>query len=125
MAVKKKTKDPESPLSPVDQIKAYLSDDAHKDDHYNFEEDHDYIVSSGSLTLDLEMSGGIRPSRPGPPWHNAPHWDSQRAPGGCKRFLLNLREPGGVPRNEVPGNLGTFSSFLAHLVGFLMVSSPF
>lgn len=62
MAVKKKTKDPESPLSPVDQIKAYLSDDAHKDDHYNFEEDHDYIVSSGSLTLDLEMSGGIRPS---------------------------------------------------------------
>ena len=62
MAAKKKTKSSETTLSPVDQIKAYLSDDAHKDEHYNFEEEHKYIVSSGSLTLDLEMSGGIRPS---------------------------------------------------------------
>ena len=31
-----------------------------------------------------------------------------------------------IPRNEVPGYLGNFSPFLAHLVGFLVVSSsPF
>lgn len=32
-----------------------------KDSHYNYEENSDYCVSSGSLKLDIEMGGGIRP----------------------------------------------------------------
>ncbi len=57
MAVKKKTTEA---LSPVQQIQSYLKDN--KEDHYNFEETPEYTVSSGSLLLDIEMSGGIRPS---------------------------------------------------------------
>ena len=57
MAVKKKTTEE---LSPVQQIQSYLKDN--KEDHYNFEETPEYTVSSGSLLLDIEMSGGIRPS---------------------------------------------------------------
>jgi len=45
--------------SPLDQIYAYLKE--HKGDHYNFEEERDYTVSSGSLLLDIEMGGGIKP----------------------------------------------------------------
>ena len=45
--------------SPVEQIQSYLKE--HKNDHYNFEEEHTYSVSSGSLLLDIEMGGGIRP----------------------------------------------------------------
>ncbi len=45
--------------SPVNQIKEYLKQ--HKGDHYNFEEEKHYVVSSGSLLLDIEMGGGIRP----------------------------------------------------------------
>ncbi len=45
--------------TPLGQIQAYLND--HKNDHYNFEEEHTYSVSSGSLLLDIEMGGGIRP----------------------------------------------------------------
>ena len=56
MAKSKKTVDD---ATPVGQIQAYLND--HKDDHYNFEEEHTYSVSSGSLLLDIEMGGGIRP----------------------------------------------------------------
>lgn len=48
-----------SESSPVQQIESYLKD--HKNDHYNFEEEHTYTVSSGSLLLDIEMGGGIRP----------------------------------------------------------------
>jgi len=40
-------------------IEAYLKD--HKDEHYNFEKEQTYTVSSGSLLLDIEMNGGIRP----------------------------------------------------------------
>lgn len=54
-----KTKKTNSETSPVAQIEAYLKD--HKNDHYNFEEEHTYSVSSGSLLLDIEMGGGIRP----------------------------------------------------------------
>ena len=54
-----KTKKTSSETSPVTQIEAYLKD--HKNDHYNFEEEHTYTVSSGSLLLDIEMGGGIRP----------------------------------------------------------------
>ena len=57
MAVKKKTAETQTPLQ---QIQSYLKDN--KEDHYNFEETPEYTVSSGSLLLDIEMSGGIRPS---------------------------------------------------------------
>jgi len=55
----RKAKEQTAEVSHVDQIKAYLQNN--KDDHYNFEEQTDYVVSSGSLVLDIEMSGGIRP----------------------------------------------------------------
>ena len=45
--------------SPVEQIQAYL--ERNKGDHYNFEEERVYTVSSGSLLLDIEMGGGIKP----------------------------------------------------------------
>jgi RecA/RadA recombinase len=45
--------------SPLAQIEAYLNQN--KNDHYNFETEHVYTVSSGSLLLDIEMNGGIRP----------------------------------------------------------------
>ena len=32
-----------------------------KDHHYAFDNNIDYVISSGSLTLDIEMSGGIHP----------------------------------------------------------------
>ena len=54
--MKKKTA---SQGSPVDQIQAYL--EQHKGDHYNFEEERVYTVSSGSVLLDIEMGGGIKP----------------------------------------------------------------
>ena len=34
---------------------------AKKDDHYNFEKSIDYKASSGSLQLDLNLSGGFGP----------------------------------------------------------------
>ena len=34
---------------------------ANKDDHYNFEEEIDYKVSSGSLQFDLQLGGGFGP----------------------------------------------------------------
>ena len=46
-------------VSPVDQIQAYL--EQNKGDHYNFEEERSYVVSSGSLLMDIEMGGGIGP----------------------------------------------------------------
>ena len=57
MSAKKKTTEP---LTPLQQIQSYLQDN--KEDHYNFDETPEYMVSSGSLLLDIEMSGGIRPS---------------------------------------------------------------
>jgi RecA/RadA recombinase len=58
MAPKKKEKNTEG-VSPLDQISAYL--ESNKGDHYNFEEERSYTVSSGSLLLDIEMGGGIGP----------------------------------------------------------------
>jgi len=55
--MKKKTKTEGS--SPKDQIHQYLKQ--HQGDHYNFEEERTYTVSSGSLLLDIEMGGGIKP----------------------------------------------------------------
>tara|TARA_Y100000004_G_scaffold196884_2_gene268555 strand:+ start:413 stop:1504 length:1092 start_codon:yes stop_codon:yes gene_type:complete len=45
--------------SPLEQIQVYLNDN--KADHFNFEEERTYVVSSGSLLLDIEMGGGIGP----------------------------------------------------------------
>ena len=45
--------------SPAEQIKAYLKNN--KQDHYAFDQAETYRVSSGSLLLDIEMGGGIRP----------------------------------------------------------------
>ena len=55
--MKKKTKN--EGASPKDQIHQYLKQ--HQGDHYNFEEERTYTVSSGSLLLDIEMGGGIKP----------------------------------------------------------------
>lgn len=52
----KKTNDSKSPTS---QIQEYL--ERHSGDHYNFQEEKVYVVSSGSLLLDIEMGGGIKP----------------------------------------------------------------
>ena len=55
----KRKKSSESVLTPEEQIEAYLENN--KGDHYNFEEERSYAVSSGSLLLDIEMGGGIGP----------------------------------------------------------------
>ena len=60
MAEKKKKKESKLFDDPIAQIKSYL--DENKEDHFNFEEAPTYVVSSGSLLLDIEMGGGIRPS---------------------------------------------------------------
>tara|TARA_Y100000310_G_scaffold345068_1_gene461569 strand:- start:1266 stop:2363 length:1098 start_codon:yes stop_codon:yes gene_type:complete len=57
MARKKKTNS--ESITPQQQIQAYL--EQHKGDHYNFEEERIYTVSSGSLLMDIEMGGGIKP----------------------------------------------------------------
>lgn len=46
-------------VGPLEQIRTYL--EQHKEEHYNFEEERLYTVSSGSLILDIEMGGGIKP----------------------------------------------------------------
>lgn len=56
MGRKPKTTNTGSPLS---QIQSYL--EQNKGDHYNFEEERKYTVSSGSLLLDIEIGGGIKP----------------------------------------------------------------
>ncbi|MAF43706.1 MAG: hypothetical protein CMI54_06020 [Parcubacteria group bacterium] len=56
MARKKKT---DLGANPLEQIQSYL--EQNKGDHYNFEEERRYTVSSGSLLLDIEMGGGIGP----------------------------------------------------------------
>ena len=55
----RKKQEKQSSISPEDQIQAYL--EQNKGDHYNFEEDRVYSVSSGSLLLDIELGGGIKP----------------------------------------------------------------
>jgi RecA/RadA recombinase len=53
-------KEKESILTAEEQIASYLKNN--KEDHYNFEEEVMYPpISSGSLSLDIEMGGGIRP----------------------------------------------------------------
>ena len=57
--MKKKKSKTATGASPSEQIQAYL--EQNKGDHYNFEEERTYTVSSGSLLLDIEMGGGIKP----------------------------------------------------------------
>ena len=59
MGRKKKSENNSGGLSSEEQIESYLAQN--KDEHYNYEEEYDYIVSSGSLLLDIEMGGGISP----------------------------------------------------------------
>lgn len=58
MGRKKKIETTEE-AAPLNQIQTYL--EQNKGDHYNFEEERTYVVSSGSLLLDIEMGGGIGP----------------------------------------------------------------
>jgi RecA/RadA recombinase len=57
--MRKKKKEAAEGYTAVNQIQDYLKQN--QSDHYNFEEERDYTVSSGSLKLDIEMGGGIKP----------------------------------------------------------------
>jgi len=54
-----KKKNTTSEVTPIQQLESYLKQ--HEGLHYNFEEERLYTVSSGSLLLDIEMGGGIKP----------------------------------------------------------------
>jgi len=56
MAKNKEEKEKENPMSLLDK---YLKDNSEY--HYAFDQAVDYVVSGGSLNLDIEMGGGIRP----------------------------------------------------------------
>jgi RecA/RadA recombinase len=63
MAAKKKTPKTEEAkkdkdLTPAEQFDDFL---ASHDTHFNFAEDVDYKISSGSLKLDIEIGGGLHP----------------------------------------------------------------
>lgn len=55
----KEEKAAEAKLSPEAVLGGILA--AHPEDHYNYEEEVVYRVSTGSLNMDLEMAGGIGP----------------------------------------------------------------
>lgn len=46
-------------ISSKDILSSFLKNN--KEDHYNFEDDNDYKVSSGSLQLDIHLGGGFGP----------------------------------------------------------------
>ena len=48
-----------SEREPEDILNSFLK--TNKDDHYNFEEEENYKVSSGSLQFDLHLGGGFGP----------------------------------------------------------------
>ncbi len=54
----KKKEDGET-VSSKDVLSSFLKNN--KEDHYNFEQDNDYKVSSGSLQLDIHLGGGFGP----------------------------------------------------------------
>lgn len=60
MAKNKEEAVPAKGISPETQLAEFLDDN--KEDHYNRGESPDYVVSSGSLMLDIDMAGGIHPS---------------------------------------------------------------
>ena len=55
--MKKKKKEIGEGYSSVNQIQDYLKQN--QSDHYNFEEERDYTVSSGSLKLDIEWEEAL------------------------------------------------------------------
>ena len=56
---KKNTDTGSSTITPNQLMQKFLKDN--EKDHYNFEQEHDYVVSSGSLILDYELGGGFGP----------------------------------------------------------------
>ena len=46
-------------ISTKDALKSFLKQN--QEHHYNFEEEIDYKVSSGSLKVDFELNGGFGP----------------------------------------------------------------
>ena len=58
MARAKKTEASKA-LTPNELISSFLKNN--EKDHYNYEEEHDYKVSSGSLVVDYELGGGFGP----------------------------------------------------------------
>ncbi len=54
-----KKKEDSEVLSSKDILSSFLKNN--KEDHYNFEQDNDYKVSSGSLQLDIQLGGGFGP----------------------------------------------------------------
>jgi len=59
MARPKKSESQEDGVTTLDQINSFLKEN--KEDHYNYGENFDYKVKTGSLILDLETGGGITP----------------------------------------------------------------
>lgn len=51
---------PKAKKGSIDILESYLKEN--KDDHYNFIQEKDYTVSTGSLIFDIELGGGVRPS---------------------------------------------------------------
>ena len=49
----------DSPNNKLKVLQSFLAEN--KDHHYAYESGIDYIASSGSLTLDMQMAGGIHP----------------------------------------------------------------
>lgn len=56
---KKVTEEASGGVSPNQLISKFLKDN--EKDHYNFEKEYDYTVSSGSLVVDYELGGGFGP----------------------------------------------------------------
>ena len=50
---------PTESMTNNDALKSFLKQN--EDHHYNFEEEIDYKVSSGSLKVDFELNGGLGP----------------------------------------------------------------
>ena len=46
-------------LTPNELMSSFLKNN--EKDHYNYEDEHDYKVSSGSLVVDYELGGGFGP----------------------------------------------------------------
>lgn len=56
---RKAKESPDNVLTSQDQLKSFLKNN--KDFHYNYEENINYVVSSGSLIFDYNLNGGLGP----------------------------------------------------------------
>jgi RecA/RadA recombinase len=59
MTKTKEVKETKDPISSQNVLGSFLK--TNKEDHYNFEDEIDYKVSSGSLQFDLQLGGGFGP----------------------------------------------------------------